>query len=71
MPNVNILVGTMYGGALDVAEQVKPLFEEVGYTVSMLQIKAGYRQIAVDYDGSDLEVDADFSGPFAGLHVAF
>ena len=35
MPNVNILVGTMYGGALDVAEQVKPLFEEVGYTVSI------------------------------------
>lgn len=44
---------------------------EVGYSVSMLQIKAGYRQIAVDYDSNDLKVDADFSGPFAGLHVAF
>ena len=35
MPQLNILVGTMYGGALDVAEQVKPLFEAAGYTVSI------------------------------------
>lgn len=35
MPKLNILVGTMYGGALDVAEQVKPLFEQAGYTVAI------------------------------------
>ncbi|RTR06274.1 flavodoxin [Halomonas nitroreducens] len=33
MPMLKIFVGTMYGGALDVAEQVKPLFEEAGYEV--------------------------------------
>jgi sulfite reductase alpha subunit-like flavoprotein len=27
----------MYGGALDVAEQVKPLFEEAGYVVDILE----------------------------------
>ncbi|MFC7368009.1 MULTISPECIES: flavodoxin domain-containing protein [Vreelandella] len=35
MPTLTILVGTMYGGALDVAEQVKPLFEKAGYTVAI------------------------------------
>lgn len=37
MPTLKIYVGTMYGGALDVAEQVKPLFEEAGYRVSILE----------------------------------
>ncbi|MFG6666668.1 flavodoxin [Halomonas sp. HNIBRBA4712] len=35
MAQLNILVGTMYGGALDVAEQVKPLFESAGYSVAI------------------------------------
>lgn len=35
MSTLKIFVGTMYGGALDVAEQVKPLFEEAGYEVSI------------------------------------
>lgn len=35
MPKLTILVGTMYGGALDVAEQVKPLFEQAGYDVDI------------------------------------
>ncbi|GAB2799880.1 flavodoxin [Halomonas shantousis] len=35
MPTLKIFVGTMYGGALDVAEQVKPLFEQAGYSVSI------------------------------------
>lgn len=34
---LKIFVGTMYGGALDVAEQVKPLFEDAGYEVSILE----------------------------------
>ncbi|KPQ23469.1 MAG: Flavodoxin [Halomonas sp. HL-48] len=37
MPRLSIIVGTVYGGALDVAEQVKPLFEEAGYTVDILE----------------------------------
>jgi flavodoxin len=32
---LKIFVGTMYGGALDVAEQVKPLFEDAGYEVAI------------------------------------
>ncbi|MGC3875144.1 flavodoxin domain-containing protein [Halomonas sp. GXIMD04776] len=35
MPTLKIFVATMYGGALDVAEQVKPLFEECGYEVTI------------------------------------
>jgi flavodoxin len=35
MPILKIFVGTMYGGALDVAEQVQPLFEQAGYEVSI------------------------------------
>ncbi|MFO7647211.1 MULTISPECIES: flavodoxin [Halomonas] len=37
MPMLKIFVGTMYGGALDVAEQVKPLFEEAGYEVAIFE----------------------------------
>ncbi|MDQ7730254.1 flavodoxin domain-containing protein [Halomonas sp. SpR8] len=37
MPKLSILVGTMYGGALDAAEQVKPLFEQAGYTVAVIE----------------------------------
>ncbi|WP_129138389.1 flavodoxin [Modicisalibacter coralii] len=37
MPTLKIFVGTVYGGALDVAEQVKPLFEEAGYEVDILE----------------------------------
>ncbi|MEQ5802202.1 flavodoxin domain-containing protein [Halomonas sp. H10-9-1] len=37
MPMLKIFVGTMYGGALDVAEQVKPLFEEAGHEVAILE----------------------------------
>ncbi|GGX79599.1 flavodoxin [Litchfieldella qijiaojingensis] len=35
MPILKIFVGTVYGGALDVAEQVKPLFEQAGYEVTI------------------------------------
>ncbi|MCG6657050.1 nitric oxide synthase [Halomonas campisalis] len=37
MPMLKIYVGTMYGGALDVAEQVAPLFESAGYEVAILE----------------------------------
>lgn len=37
MSTLKIFVGTMYGGALDVAEQVKPLFEQVGYQVDIFE----------------------------------
>jgi len=43
----------------------------VGYQISLLEIRAGYRQIGIDYEGDDFTLDSDFSGPFAGLHVAF
>ncbi|MEF8793237.1 TIGR04219 family outer membrane beta-barrel protein [Thiohalorhabdus sp.] len=52
-------------------DSYRDITAEVGYVLGFLQIKAGYRQIAVDYDSNDLEVDADFSGPFAGVHLAF
>ena len=37
MATLKIFVGTMYGGALDVAEQIKPLFEEAGYQVDIFE----------------------------------
>ncbi|QJQ96706.1 MULTISPECIES: flavodoxin [Halomonadaceae] len=37
MSKLKIFVGTMYGGALDVADQVKPLFEQAGYQVEILE----------------------------------
>jgi outer membrane protein len=52
-------------------DSYRDITAEVGYELGLLQIKAGYRQITVDYDSDDLVVDSDFSGPFAGLHLAF
>ena len=37
MPMLKIFVGTMYGGALDVAEQAAPLFKEAGYETMVLE----------------------------------
>lgn len=37
MPKLKIFVGTVYGGALDVAEQVAPLFQQAGYEVAVIE----------------------------------
>lgn len=70
MPKLNILVGTMYGGALDVAEQVKPLFEQAGYSVNIIEQPA-----LSDVTGSDgitlFCVSTTGSGDFPGNFVPF
>lgn len=70
MPTLTIVVGTMYGGALDVAEQVKPLFEQAGYTVEISE------QPTVEdvTQGSGLSlfcVSTTGSGDFPGNFVPF
>lgn len=70
MPTLTILVGTMYGGALDVAEQVKPLFEQAGYavdiseqpTVEDITQRNGLTLFCVSTTGS-----GDFPGNFVPL----
>ena len=68
---LKIFVGTMYGGALDVAEQVKPLFEQAGYDVAI------YDQPALeDLTGSPTDlalfcVSTTGSGDYPGNFVAF
>ena len=52
-------------------DSYRDITAEVGYELGLLQIRAGYRQIALEYEGNDFDVDTDFSGPFAGLHLAF
>ena len=49
MALLKIFVGTMYGGSLDVAEQVQPLFEQAGYTVDVLDQlqEAGAKRISL------------------------
>ncbi|WP_106478260.1 flavodoxin domain-containing protein [Phytohalomonas tamaricis] len=37
MPNLKIFVATVYGGALDVAEQISPLFEQAGFDVEIFE----------------------------------
>lgn len=70
MPKLNILVGTMYGGALDVAEQVKPLFERSGYSVTIIE-----QPVVGDLTGSEgvtlFCVSTTGSGDFPGSFVPF
>ncbi|TVP48437.1 MAG: flavodoxin [Halomonas sp.] len=71
MPKLNILVGTMYGGALDVAEQVKPLFEEAGYAVAILDQPAVSDMTAGEADLTLFCVSTTGSGDFPGNFVPF
>lgn len=70
MPTLKILVGTMYGGALDVAEQVKPLFEDVGYEVSVLE-QPTLADIIEDTDLALFCTSTTGSGDFPGNIVPF
>ena len=71
MPMLKIFVGTMYGGALDVAEQVKPLFEEAGLEVAIFD-----NPTLEDLTGSPTDlalfcVSTTGSGDYPGNFVPF
>ncbi|QEM81903.1 flavodoxin [Halomonas binhaiensis] len=70
MPTLKILVGTMYGGALDVAEQVKPLFEDAGYEVAVLE-QPTLVDIVEDTDLALFCTSTTGSGDFPGNIVPF
>lgn len=70
MPQLNILVGTMYGGALDVAEQVKPLFEQAGFAVNIVE-QPTLDDLTSDEDLSLFVLSTTGSGDFPGNFVPF
>lgn len=70
MPKLNILVGTMYGGALDAAEQVKPLFEQVGYSVNIVE-QPTLDDLTNSSDISLFCVSTTGSGDYPGNFVPF
>ena len=70
MPTLTILVGTMYGGALDVAEQVKPLFEQAGYAVDISE-QPTVEDITQRNDLTLFCVSTTGSGDFPGNFVSF
>ncbi|EON92778.1 hypothetical protein MARLIPOL_08494 [Marinobacter lipolyticus SM19] len=41
------------------------------YEIAMLQLRAGYREISIDYEDGDDELDIDLGGPFASVGVRF
>ena len=41
------------------------------YQLSLLQLRAGYRQIAVDYEDGDDRFDVKINGPFVSAGVVF
>ncbi|KPV39603.1 hypothetical protein AN478_10755 [Thiohalorhabdus denitrificans] len=72
LPALPLNAGVRANGIGYDGDSFRDVTAEVGFEMGLLQVRAGYRQIAVDYDGGDdLKVDSDFSGPFAGLHLAF
>ena len=71
MPMLKIFVGTMYGGALDVAEQVKPLFEEAGYEVAILENPVLDDLTAPDTDLALFCVSTTGSGDYPGTFANF
>ncbi|WP_445001358.1 flavodoxin domain-containing protein [Halomonas mongoliensis] len=71
MPMLKIFVGTMYGGALDVAEQVKPLFEGAGYEVAILENPSLDDLTAPDTDLALFCVSTTGSGDYPGTFANF
>ena len=71
MPNANMLVGTMYGGALDVAEQIKPLLEQAGYDVAIFEQPALDDLTETPDSLSLFCVSTTGSGDFPGNFVNF
>ncbi len=41
------------------------------YEIAMLQLRAGYREISIDYEDGDDELDVDLGGPFVSAGVRF
>ena len=41
------------------------------YQLSLLQLRAGYRQMAVDYEDGDDRFDVEIDGPFISAGVVF
>lgn len=71
MSQLNIFVGTMYGGALDVAEQVKPLFEDAGYCVEIIE-QPTLEMLTADTSALTLFcVSTTGNGDFPGNFVPF
>lgn len=70
MPQLKILVGTMYGGALDVAEQVKPLFEQAGFGVEIVE-QPTLDDLTSGEDISLFVISTTGSGDFPGNFVPF
>ncbi|MGO2007877.1 flavodoxin domain-containing protein [Vreelandella alkaliphila] len=70
MPTLTILVGTMYGGALDVAEQVKPLFEQAGYNVDISE-QPTIDDLTNSQDLTLFCVSTTGSGDYPGNFVSF
>ena len=70
MPQLNILVGTMYGGALDVAEQVKPLFEKAGFEVNIAE-QPTLNDLTSGESVSLFVLSTTGSGDFPGNFVPF
>lgn len=71
MPMLKIFVGTMYGGALDVAEQVSPLFEAAGYEVAILEQPTLEDLVDASPDLALFCVSTTGSGDFPGNFVPF
>ncbi len=68
---LKIFVGTVYGGALDVAEQVAPLFEQAGYEVSIFDQPTLDDLIGSPTDLALFCTSTTGSGDYPGNLVAF
>ena len=71
MPKLKIFVGTVYGGSLDVAEQVAPLFEQAGYEVAIFDQPTLNDLIESPTDLALFCTSSTGSGDFPGNLVAF
>ncbi|MGM8848981.1 nitric oxide synthase [Salinicola sp. MH3R3-1] len=71
MPKLKIIVGTVYGGALDVAEQVSPVFEQAGYDVVIIEQPSVNDLIDEPPDLALFCVSTTGSGDFPGDFVPF
>lgn len=67
--------GASVGGQLNAisydGDSISDINAYAQYEVAVLQLKAGYRRINIDYEDSDDRLDVTLDGPFASVGVTF
>lgn len=71
LPFTGVSVGGDINGVAYSGDSIYDFTAYGQYEVALLQLRAGYRQMTIDYEDDDEKLDLDLGGPFASVGVRF